>query len=215
MVTETITGVFVIFIGFLLLVILLGQWRNYLFQKLITNQATKFFPPLAELNTRKKAFVYLGLVSATLFSIFVLAQFFSLSLENWQATAIIIIVVVGSFLLILNLQTVLSIMRKNKQLSFSFFFNPHVLKIIALIIALEFSLLYWIKKEATAYFVLPFLGFVGIYSILILVVAIFVGLSLRVDNKNLVVLSFLDAIIITLLANTFLCLFVLTFILFS
>jgi len=203
--------------GFLWLVILLGQWRNYWFQKITKNQKLKFFPPLAELNTRKTTIVYLGLVSTTLFSIFVLAQIFSLSLVNWLITAIIIFIVIGSFFLILNLQAVLSLMRKNKQLSLSFLFNPYVLKVTGLIIALELIFLYWVKIEATVYFLPSFLGFVGIYSLLILIVALF--LSLRINNnpfsKNSAVLLSLDAIIITLLANTYLCLFMLTFILLS
>jgi len=214
---ATKTLILFIFMGFLLLVIVLEHWRNYWFQKIVQNQKLRFFPPLAELNTRKTAIVYLGLVGTTLFSIFVLAQIFSLSLRNWPITAIISFIVIGSFFLILNLQTVLSFMRKNKQLSFSFLFNPYVLTVTALIITLELMFLYWVKIETIVYFVPPFLSFVGIYSFLILIVALF--LSLKVDNnpfsKNSAVLLSLDAIIITLLKNTYLCLLMLTFILLS
>ena len=187
-------------IFFMMIFFLWLRWqRNLLFQR-ATERGT--FPQLAKLTSRENALIYLGLVSGPLLGMFVLAP--------WILPVTLIalcVVVIFSFFILSTLNTVLSTMRQNKQLSLLFFIDPYWLLMAVLIIALELSFLNWIK-EVTIYFKWHFLWFTIGYSILLFLVAI--KLSLTIDDHqfikdtHFITLALLDSMIVVLSVYIFL-----------
>jgi len=214
MVIDRLIDLFLTFILLFVSLLLVSKGRDWLFQWSTQQEEQednkdkvdrKYFPQLSELAARETAFVYFCFVSATLIMMFIIATF-----EPIYLTAIMIsitLVLIFSYWLILNMQKVLSTMRGNKQLSFSFWFAPDVLGMVIWATALEFGFLYWIK-EVTTYFLPPFQWFVIFYSLLILVMASYLGLRTKekqfLKNSAFISVVVLDSIIITLLINLYL-----------
>lgn len=185
---------------FILLVCLLTEGRNYLFQQATLEEP---FPQLLELTARERALIYLGLVSGTLLLMFSLAGF---SLVGWATIIAFGAIVVLNFLLISTLQTVLGLMRQRKHLSILLLFNPWVVLMAGLMIAVELSFLNWVKEVVT-YFQPPFGSFILSYSLLIFIVAGYLNLRIHdqqfLRNKAFILLTLLDSILVVSLVGIF------------
>jgi len=89
---------------------------------------------------------------------------------------------ISSLFIILTLKPLLGEMREDK-LSYRFILNQNFLLTACLIIFTELSFLYWFK-EITIYVQTQFLIFVALYSVLIIIVGLYLGIPKNDEGQK-------------------------------
>jgi hypothetical protein len=160
---------------FLMALFLIG-FHNWLFKRELPNP---FKRATIELTPQEQVVIYVGLFVGSVLLMFWVAPTSRLILDGLIAIGVTSI---SSLFIILTLKPLLGMMREDK-LSYGFFINQKFLLTAYLIIFTELSFLNWFK-EITIYVQTPFLIFVALYSVLIMIVGIYLGIPKNDDGKK-------------------------------
>jgi glucan phosphoethanolaminetransferase (alkaline phosphatase superfamily) len=146
------------------------------------------------LTPKKKWSTYLVLFGGTMGLMFFLAS----SLEHGLKALIVIgVTAIFSFFIISPLNVLLTTMREDK-LSWKFLMNQNFLLIAYLVIFTELVFLNWLKEIET-YVKSLFLAFIILYSVLLVIVGLFLGIPTGrkiLKNWRLIAIIVLDASIV-------------------
>ncbi len=153
----------------LVIVLLLMGCHDWL---LSINKSNPFKRSVIDLTSQFQWINYLGLFfGGTVLSMYVVAQPSQLKLDEW---VVIGVTSVLSFFILYTFKTLLTTMRLDKLL-FKLLVNQDLLLAAYLIILIELVFLNWFK-EITTYVQAQFLVFVILYSVLIIVIGILLGI---------------------------------------
>jgi hypothetical protein len=160
---------------FLMALFLIGC-HDWIFK---TAPSNPFKRSTIDLTPQEQVIIYVGLFGGT-----VLLMFWFVPISQFILGGLIAIGVTSIFSLfiILALKPLLGTMRKNK-LSYEFLLNQNFLLTAYLIIFTELIFLNWFK-EITTYVQTPFLIFVALYSVLIMIVGIYLGIPKNDEGKK-------------------------------
>jgi hypothetical protein len=150
--------------------------HNWLFK---SGQSNPFKRSTIDLTPQEQVVIYVGLFVGTVLLMFWFAptsQFILGGLIAFGVTSI------SSLFIILTLKPLLGAMREDK-LSSGFFINQNFLLTAYLIIFTELSFLNWFK-EITTYVQTQFSIFVALYSVLIMIVGIYLGIPKNDEGKK-------------------------------
>ncbi len=184
---------------FLMTLFLIGC-RNWLFKR---GQSNPFKHSTIDLTHQEQVITYVGLFVGTMLLMFWVAPNLRFILEGLIAVGVTSI---SSLFIILTLKPLLGAMREDK-LSYGFILNQNFLLTAYLIIFTELSFLNWFK-EITIYVQTPFSTFVALYSVLIMIVGIYLGIPKNNNGKKVLptqwrwrLVIVLNPIIVVLLAS--------------
>jgi len=151
--------------------------HNWLFK---SAQSNPFRRSTIDLTPQEQVVIYVGLFGGTVLLMFwIIAPISQFRLDGLIAIGVTSI---SSLFIILTLKPLLGAMREDK-LSYGFVINQKFLLTAYLIIFTELSFLNWFK-EITIYVQTPFLIFVALYSVLIMIVGIYLGIPKNDDGKK-------------------------------
>ncbi len=132
-----------------------------------------------DLTPQEQVVIYIGLFVGTVLLMFWFAQTSPFILDGLIAIGVTSI---SSLFIILTLKPLLGEMREDK-LSYRFILNQNFLLTACLIIFTELSFLYWFK-EITIYVQTQFLIFVALYSVLIIIVGLYLGIPKNDEGQK-------------------------------
>ncbi|MEK8019198.1 MAG: hypothetical protein VSS75_020195 [Candidatus Parabeggiatoa sp.] len=182
-----------------LIALLLIKFHDFLIG---TNEENPFKHSVIDLSFNERWGVYLVLFIGTMVLMFLIASSLPFKLGGVIA---IIVASISSFFIISSLNVLLAEMKEDK-LSFKRLINQDFLWTIYLIIFTELSFLNF-AAETLTYTKKPFLFFVLLYSLIIILVGIFLGIPKEGERKKipeswkLKSIIILDPIIVILLAD--------------
>ncbi|RKZ91730.1 MAG: hypothetical protein DRR19_06430 [Candidatus Parabeggiatoa sp. nov. 1] len=142
-------------------------------------QSNPFRRATIDLTPQEQVVIYVGLFVGTVLLMFWFAPTSQFILGGLIAIGVTSIT---SLFIILTLKPLLGTMREDK-LSYGFVINQNFLLTAYLIIFTELSFLNWFK-EITIYVQTQFLIFVALYSVLIMIVGIYLGIPKNDDGKK-------------------------------
>lgn len=160
---------------FIMVLCLIGC-HNWIFK---SERPNPFKRSTIDLTSQEQLVIYLGLFVGTVVLMFLMLPTSQFILDGLIAIGVTSI---SSLFIILTLKPLLGEMREDK-LSYGFVLNQNFLLTACLIIFTELSFLYWFK-EITIYVQTPFLIFVALYSVLIIIVGLYLGIPKNDENKK-------------------------------
>jgi len=160
---------------FLMALFLIGC-HNGLFKSAPSNP---FKRSTIDLTQQEQVLVYVGLFVGTVLLMFWIAPISQFRLDGLIA---FVVTSISSLFIISTLKPLLGAMRENK-LSYGFVINQNFLLTACLIIFTELSFLNWFK-EITTYVQTQFFIFVALYSVLIMIVGIYLGIPKNDEGKK-------------------------------
>jgi len=154
--------------------------HNWIFKSELLNP---FKRSTIDLTQQEQVVIYVGLFVGTMLLMFLLMFWFAQT-SPFILDGLIAIGVtsISSLFIILTLKPLLGEMRE-EQLSYGFIINQNFLLTACLIIFTELSFLNWFK-EITIYVQTQFLIFVALYSVLIIIVGLYLGIPKNDEGKK-------------------------------
>jgi hypothetical protein len=175
-------------------------FRHWLFKSGLSNP---FRRSTIDLTPQEQVVIYVGLFGGTVLLMFWIAPTSKFILDGLIAIGVTSI---SSLFIISTLKPLLGAMREDK-LSLGFFSNQNFLLTAYLIVFTELSFLNWFK-EITIYVQTQFSIFVALYSVLIMIVGIYLGIPKNDEGEKVLptlwrwrLVIVLNPIIVVLLAG--------------
>ena len=198
----------IIYIIFLIMALFIIGFRHWLFKSGVQNP---FKRSTIDLTPQEQVVIYVGLFGGTVLLMFWIAPILGGLIVPTSKSILNGLIAIGvtsisSLFIILTLKPLLGAMREN-NLSSGFFINQNFLLTAYLIIFTELSFLNWFK-EITIYVQTQFSIFVALYSVLIMIVGIYLGIPKNDEGEKVLptlwrwrLVIVLNPIIVVLLAG--------------